>query len=681
MRNLGTIVGAAALAAVMGFAGTAFAGPGFEGFETDNGDWVFYVGAPPSGRVLSGAGTLGVSSASGAWHAELVNLHDAYQAGYGSAGYSYFGGADPVYQGSFYQAVDVYIDPSWAAGLGFWIDMSPRDTDDSSLYAAEGNFRLTADGASVAVQAINSSILTTINAAGWYTFEIVWSKGANPTDLINMTLNVYDSASTLLGTEDFQATFPQGSHPGESQYLGNNSYVWFTVWENNFAEDVVAIDNVRTGLRPPISKEITSGPCMSDPSENCPRPTGEFAEVVDGIANGSFELGVCNGAFHTKASGSGLLQDWTIGLDSIDHICSYWTADDGARSLDMSGVNAGSITQTLTGLTPGTNYQVTFGLAGNSDVLGEKNLRVSVDTGSSSADYAFNTNTDCGGNCSHGNMGWTEKTYAFTADDGDADLTFASLTATSWGPALDNVKLFEEVIDDEIAVAVLAPSDHSIHYDFKITVDTFGLTNPVVYDTVPAEWTVTHIDEGAVGPDDNTNNDENLPDADIGVGCGGFDAGLGYGLNVTVSRDGNSKNNKCSSDTDIVWDMDPNELDMIRVDLQSRGPKKNGLYKPTFCGPLYLNYGAELMDGETPIATSNRLVVAAVFDLNGGGIDPTGQGDEDNDGATDIDEVRNLGTDPCNEDTDEDGVLDGADDCPLEGVFGYVDEIGCPLPA
>jgi len=229
--------------------GTAAAAPSFEGFETDIGDWIFYDGGAVSGRVASGGGLLGVTSASGLYHAELANLHDAYMAGYGSGGYSYFGGADPVYQGSFYQAIDVYIDPTWS-GLGFWIDMSPRGTDDTSLYAAEGNFRLTADGSSVAVQAINGSTLADLTTAGWYSFEMVWSKGANPTDLINIDLNLYDSSSTLLGTESFLATFPDpdGATAGQSQYLGNNGYVWLSVWQNGFADDVIAIDNVRTGL-------------------------------------------------------------------------------------------------------------------------------------------------------------------------------------------------------------------------------------------------------------------------------------------------------------------------------------------------------------------------------------------------------------------------------------------------
>ncbi len=231
--------------------GTAYAGPSFQGFETDTGDWAFADGGAQSGRVASGGGTLGVSSASGSYHAEVYNVHDDYMTGYGTGGYSYFGGKDTVYHGSFYQAIDVYIDPTWS-GNGFWIDMAPADIDGSSLYAAEGNFRLTADGSSVDVQAINSSNLTSITTAGWYTFEMAWSKGANPTDLINMDLSVYDSSSTLLGSESFLATFPTnpGYHLGESQYLGNNSYVWLTVWENGFAGDVIAIDNVRTGPVP-----------------------------------------------------------------------------------------------------------------------------------------------------------------------------------------------------------------------------------------------------------------------------------------------------------------------------------------------------------------------------------------------------------------------------------------------
>ena len=290
--------------------GSATAGPYFQGFEEDTGDWFFYDNGAVSDRVNSGSGMLRVTSASGLYHLELGNLHDAYATGFGSAGISYFGQSDPdpAYQGSFYQAVDVYIDPTWD-GLGFWIDMSPSNVDGTSFYAAQGNFRLTASGSSVKIQAINSTILTTITTAGWYTFEICWSKGKNPTDLINIDLNVYDSTVTLLGSESFLAVFPSGmgGYPGESQYLGNSSYVWFTVWENNFAGDVIAIDNVRTGIKYPIfqaAPNIAAGDLNGDNLDDLAEVTasnqvrysidlrswlnipGELVSIVTGDLNG-----------------------------------------------------------------------------------------------------------------------------------------------------------------------------------------------------------------------------------------------------------------------------------------------------------------------------------------------------------------------------------------------------------
>ncbi len=231
--------------AIILIADISAASPSYQGFETDTGDWVFYDSGAQSGRVASGGGILGISSASGSYHAELANVHNSYSSGYGGAGYSYLGGRDRVYQGSFFQSIDVYIDPTWS-GEGFWIDMAPCGTNNSTLNAAEGNFRLTADGSSVYVQANNSSNIATITNPGWYTFEMAWSKGANPTDLINMDLNMYDASSTLLGSESFLAVSSQG----QSQYLGNNSYIWIKAWQNGFADDVIAIDNVQTGPVP-----------------------------------------------------------------------------------------------------------------------------------------------------------------------------------------------------------------------------------------------------------------------------------------------------------------------------------------------------------------------------------------------------------------------------------------------
>jgi hypothetical protein len=104
-------------------------------------------------------------------------------------------------------------------------------------------------------------------------------------------------------------------------------------------------------------------------------------------------------------------------------------------------------------------------------------------------------------------------------------------------------------------------------------------------------------------------------------------------------------------------------MDMLRVDMTTRESpgRGNDFFAPTSCGPLYLNDGAQAYDKDTGalLAESNRLVVAAVEDLDGGGIDPTGQGDEDADGIVDIDEVRIHGTNPCDDDSDGDGLTDG----------------------
>ena len=116
------------------------------------------------------------------------------------------------------------------------------------------------------------------------------------------------------------------------------------------------------------------------------------------------------------------------------------------------------------------------------------------------------------------------------------------------------------------------------------------------------------------------------------------------------------------------------------------------LFAPTSCGALNLNDGAVLLDigGEVPVPVgepTDGLCVAVVDDLDGGGIDPSGIGDEDDDGLSDYEEAcvaeyADEGADPCvQQDNDLDGVHDlvdadddnaGVDDvedsCPFEGV-------------
>ena len=99
------------------------------------------------------------------------------------------------------------------------------------------------------------------------------------------------------------------------------------------------------------------------------------------ILNGSFEAASLDpGVFTTLGAGSTAITGWTVGGDSIDYIDSYWQAADGARSIDLSGNNKGS-------------------------------------------------------------MGWTEQVFNFTAAATTANLTFSAPLSDAYGPALDNVSI------------------------------------------------------------------------------------------------------------------------------------------------------------------------------------------------------------------------------------------------
>jgi hypothetical protein len=98
---------------------------------------------------------------------------------------------------------------------------------------------------------------------------------------------------------------------------------------------------------------------------------------------------------------------------------------------------------------------------------------------------------------------------------------------------------------------------------------------------------------------------------------------------------------------------------------------KNKKCRPTSCGALYLNYGATAYDketGEIVAGPTDPLCLAAVEDVNGDGMYTwDGSGDEDGDTLPDFAEACEFGTDPCDPDTDNDGVRDDVDECPLEG--------------
>lgn len=157
------------------------------------------------------------------------------------------------------------------------------------------------------------------------------------------------------------------------------------------------------------------------------------------IVNGSFEMGTDPGTgFTTQAAGSTAITGWTVGGFGVDYIGGYWMASDGVRSIDLSALSAGSVSQTIA-TKIGQVYTVTFDLSGNPDAgVGSKLTLISI-SGSVPALQTY----DVTAANSRTNMNWQPYSYTFTAFGTSSSLTFSSFEYNPYGPALDNVSILE----------------------------------------------------------------------------------------------------------------------------------------------------------------------------------------------------------------------------------------------
>jgi choice-of-anchor C domain-containing protein len=160
------------------------------------------------------------------------------------------------------------------------------------------------------------------------------------------------------------------------------------------------------------------------------------------VVNGSFETGPTPpfGGLYIPAPDSTTLSGWTISSGSIDYVGSdYWPAQDGSRSLDMNGHNAGTISQNVGGLSVGQRYRLSFYMAGNNNGAAIT-FHLQANIGSTSQAFAFD-----GTGHTYSNMGWTLKTLDFTAANPSMGLSFTSLDSGidsgNAGPTLDNVSI------------------------------------------------------------------------------------------------------------------------------------------------------------------------------------------------------------------------------------------------
>lgn len=159
-----------------------------------------------------------------------------------------------------------------------------------------------------------------------------------------------------------------------------------------------------------------------------------FAAQAASITNGSLE-GYGGDQFTTLSGGDTSIPGWTVGGDSVDWISTYWVAEDGGNSVDLTGAGQGTLSTDIAGLSIGATYDVSFYLAGN-PAGGPVVKTVGVDVGGAQNFYTFDTTF-----ASLGDMGWTLEVFTFTATGTSQTLTFASQDGGYYGPALDNVSI------------------------------------------------------------------------------------------------------------------------------------------------------------------------------------------------------------------------------------------------
>ena len=166
------------------------------------------------------------------------------------------------------------------------------------------------------------------------------------------------------------------------------------------------------------------------------------------FTNGSFETGTAPGLFLTLPSGSTAITNWVVGGNGVDYIGTFWQAADGTRSVDLNGVDSGSISQTFDTII-NMPYNVTFSLAGNPG--GPPTVKsLTVSAAGVTTPFTFDTT-----GATTAAMNYSPRTFSFTANSTSTTLTFASTTTGGFGPAIDNVAVAAAAIPEPAALGLV----------------------------------------------------------------------------------------------------------------------------------------------------------------------------------------------------------------------------------
>lgn len=154
------------------------------------------------------------------------------------------------------------------------------------------------------------------------------------------------------------------------------------------------------------------------------------------IVNGSFETGPTPGAFLTLGTGDTSITGWTVSAGTIDYIGTYWTAQDGVRSIDLAGNSPGALSQSFA-TNIGQTYRITYWIGRNPD--GGVNPRTGyIDVGGGQTQFLYS------GSGTRADMQWQQEFFNFTATGATTTLTLAADPQTAgqfFGPAIDNISI------------------------------------------------------------------------------------------------------------------------------------------------------------------------------------------------------------------------------------------------
>lgn len=259
--------------------------------------------------------------------------------------------------------------------------------------------------------------------------------------------------------------------------------------KNNYSI-IIAVEDFSKRF-PPLTRSYSVNivNCIPNTTTTTTTTTPAPSNVCVGniILNGDFELGA-----EGSAGGGGNATGWT-GVNIDIHSLSYTNpSQPRKRWVDLNSTFSGLIYQNFSTVI-GQVYRVSFNYsANNAFLLGIKTAQVRIQGSAIVYDEIYNfdsTGTTYG---TYESMGWQTKTFTFTADSTNTQITFTSLSSSAFGPAIDNVCIVPVVVTTTTTTTV-APTS---------TTTTTTTTAMPSYGTCTWQW----YQDGGGGWDNLANN-------------------------------------------------------------------------------------------------------------------------------------------------------------------------------